>query len=138
MPTILLVDDDEPIRILIIAICARLNVQVECAADGETALSMLRRRPYDALLLDLMLPRQNGFEILRELRSFAPAMLSRTIIVTAASDATLRDFDGAGTLVMLRKPFEINDLMDALVACTSCEPPPPPRASKSNAAVTVP
>ena len=128
MPTILLVDDDEPIRLLITAICSRMNVQVECAGDGDTALAMLRRRSYDALLLDLMLPKQNGFEILRELRAFAPAMLARTIIITAASDATLRDFDGGGTLVMLRKPFEIDDLMDALVSCTSC-PPPPRRVS---------
>jgi DNA-binding response OmpR family regulator len=126
MPTILLVDDDEPIRQLITAICSRVNVTVDWAGDGETALSMLRRRRYDAVLLDLMLPKQNGFEILREIRSFAPAILARTIIITAASDATLRDFDGGGTLVMLRKPFDIADLMDALVACTGCDEPPPP------------
>ena len=139
MPTILLVDDDAPIRLLITALCTRVNVQVECAGDGETALSMLRRGHYDALVLDLMLPKQNGFEVLRELRSFSPEMLSRTIIITAASDATLRDFDGGGSLVMLRKPFEIDDLMDALVACTSCTPLPPlRRISKSNDAVTVP
>jgi DNA-binding response OmpR family regulator len=129
MPTILLVDDDEPIRLLITAICARLNVHVEWAADGEIALSMLRRRAYDALLLDLLLPKQNGFEVLRELRAFLPAMLSRTIIITAVSDATLRDFDGGGTLVLLRKPFDIADLTDALVACTACEPPAPHRIS---------
>ncbi|HYC91086.1 MAG TPA: response regulator [Thermoanaerobaculia bacterium] len=127
MPTILLVDDDEPIRLLITAICSRLNVTVEWAGDGEIALSMLRRRRYDAVLLDLMLPKQNGFEILREVRSFAPDLLARTIIITAASDATLRDFDGGGTLVLLRKPFDIADLMDALVACTGCDAPPPPR-----------
>lgn len=124
MPTILLVDDDEPIRLLITALCSRMNVQVEWAADGEIAMTMLRRRHYDALLLDLMLPKQNGFEVLRELRSFSPAMLSRTIILTAASDATLRDFDGGGSLVLLRKPFDIDDLIDAVVACISCEPPP--------------
>lgn len=127
MPTILLVDDDEPIRLLITAICTRLNILVEWAGDGATALKMLRRRSYDALLLDLMLPQQNGFEVLRELRACLPAMLARTIILTAASDATLRDFDGGGTLVMLRKPFEIDDLVDALVSCTSCQPLPAPQ-----------
>jgi DNA-binding response OmpR family regulator len=131
MPTILLVDDDEPIRLLITAICTRLNIAVDWAADGEAAMKMLRRRNYDALLLDLMLPQMNGFEVLRELRSCTPSMLARTIILTAASDATLRDFDGGGTLVMLRKPFEIDDLMDALVACTSCEPLPPQRRASA-------
>lgn len=130
MATILLVDDDEPIRLLITAICSRMNVNVEWAGDGEAAITMLRRRTYDALLLDLMLPELNGFEVLRELRSWAPSMLSRTIILTAASDATLRDFDGGGTLIMLRKPFEIHDLMDAIAACTSCDLPSPPHISE--------
>jgi DNA-binding response OmpR family regulator len=129
MPTILLVDDDEPIRLLIAAICSRLNIRVEWAGDGETAVSMLRRREYDALLLDLMLPKQNGFEVLRELRAHVPAMLGRTIIITAASNATLRDFDGGGTLAILRKPFEIADLIDALQSCTGCEPLPVRRVS---------
>lgn len=130
MPTILLVDDDEPIRLLITAICARLGIDTEWAGDGETAVAMLRRRRYDALLLDLMLPRLNGFEVLRELRAFAPAMLGRTIIITAASDATLRHFDGGGTLALLRKPFDIDDLGDALVACTGCQPLPPRSAGR--------
>ncbi|HVG25585.1 MAG TPA: response regulator [Thermoanaerobaculia bacterium] len=129
MPTVLLVDDDEPIRVLITALCARIGIAVECAPDGEIALSMLRRRHYDALLLDLMLPKQNGFEVLRELRAWAPLMLARTIIITAASDATLRDFDGGGTLAMLRKPFDIADLSDALISCTSCDAPPVHRPS---------
>jgi DNA-binding response OmpR family regulator len=119
MPTILLVDDDEPIHVLIRALCTRAGIEVDCAADGETAISMIRRRRYDALLLDLMLPRVNGFEVLREVRASAPALLRRTILITAASDAMLRDFDGGGSLVMLRKPFDIGDLMDALVSCTS-------------------
>jgi DNA-binding response OmpR family regulator len=120
MPTILLVDDDEPIRVLITALCRRAGIEVHCAGDGQTAISMLRKRPYAAVLLDLLLPKVNGFEVLREVRSFAPALLSRTILITAASEATLRDFDGGGSLVMLRKPFDIDDLMDALISCTSC------------------
>jgi DNA-binding response OmpR family regulator len=121
MPTILLVDDDGPIHVLIRALCGRAGIEVDCAADGETAIAMIRRRRYDALLLDLMLPRVNGFEVLREVRAFAPALLGRTILITAASEAMLRDFDGGGTLVMLRKPFDIGDLMDALVSCTSSD-----------------
>ena len=121
MPTILLVDDDEPIHVLIRALCRRAGIEVDSAADGETGIAMIRRRRYDALLLDLMLPKVNGFEVLREVRAGAPALLGRTILITAAPDAMLRDFDGGGTLVMLRKPFDIGDLMDALIACTSSD-----------------
>jgi DNA-binding response OmpR family regulator len=119
MPTILIVEDDEPTRVLITALCRRVGIDVEVAADGVHALDLIRRRPYAALLLDLMLPKMNGFELLREVRACAPAMLARTIIITAASDLTLRDFDGGGTLAMLRKPFDIADLLDALICICS-------------------
>jgi DNA-binding response OmpR family regulator len=122
MPNVLLIDDDEPIRLLITALCSRMGLEVECAGDGDTALTLLRRRRYDAILLDLMLPKQNGFEVLREIRAFAPELLSRTIVITAVSDATLRDFDGGGTLALLRKPFDIHELCETLASCTGCDP----------------
>lgn len=131
MPTVLLIEDDEAIRVLISALGTRLGLTVEVAADGAEGVALIRKRRYDALLLDLMLPKVNGFEVLREVRASAPTLLARTIIITAVSDATLRDFDGGGTLVLLRKPFDIADLHDALVACTGCmeAPRPAPRLS---------
>ena len=138
MPTILLVEDDEPTRVLISALSARIGITAEWAADGETAVTMIRRRRYDALLLDLFLPKVNGFEVLREVRAIAPDLLLRTIIITAASEATLRDFDGGGTLAMLRKPFDVADLLDALASCVDCgitfsEPVPRPSAFRLRA-----
>jgi DNA-binding response OmpR family regulator len=127
VPTILLVEDDEPTRVLITALCRRIGVDVDVAGDGVRALELIRRHSYSALLLDLMLPKMNGFELLREIRCCAPALLRRTIIVTAVSDATLRDFDGGGTLVLLRKPFDIADLVDALIACCGQIPDPAAR-----------
>ena len=117
MPTILLIEDDEPIRALIIALCRRSGIDVHVAEDGVRALELIRRGCYSALLLDLMLPRMSGFELLREIRSYDPSLLPRTIIITAATDATLRDFDGGGTLALPRKPFDIADLVDGLAAC---------------------
>ena len=115
--TILLVEDDEPTRVLIIALCRRIGIDVELAKDGAKALELIRRRSYSAVVLDLMLPKMNGFELLREIRACRPALLCRTIIITAASEMTLRDFDGGGARAMLRKPFDIRDLLDALVSC---------------------
>lgn len=117
MSTLLLVEDDEPTRVLITALCRRLGIDVDLACDGVHALELIRTRTYSMLLLDLMLPRMNGFELLREVRACAPLLLARTIIITAASDMTLRDFDGGGTLALLRKPFDIADLIDGLIAC---------------------
>lgn len=131
MPNVLVIEDDEAIRVLISALCTRLGLEVETAADGAAGVALIRKRKYDALLLDLMLPQVNGFEVLREVRVSAPALLARTIIITAVSDATLRDFDGGGAMLLLRKPFDIADLHDALAACTGCEaaPRPAPRVS---------
>ena len=124
MPNILLVEDDEPTRVLIMALCRRIGIDVDVAGDGVRALELIRHNAYSALLLDLMLPKMNGFELLREIRCCAPALLRCTIIITAVSEATLRHFDGGGTLMLLRKPFDIADLVEALIACCGGIPDP--------------
>jgi CheY-like chemotaxis protein len=114
---LLLIDDDEAIRTLIHAIFRRNDVVVDSAADGAAALERLRRREYDAILLDLMLPGVNGFEVIRDLKSRNPKLLDRTIVLTAASDRTLRDFtDGRLVRRVMRKPFDVGDLMREVLA----------------------
>ena len=113
----LLVEDDPAIRSLLITILGkRKNTTVDCAIDGEQAIALLRAKPYSAVLLDLMLPNVNGFEVLRAMRSIAPEMLMRTIVITAASESTLRDFDHTTVFALLRKPFEPTDLLGQVEA----------------------
>jgi len=115
---VLAVDDDEPIRILLQAIFRRHRVILDLAADGDTALGYLRRNRYDAVILDLMLPGQNGFELLREMKSRDPQLLACTIILTAASDLTLRDFaDGRLVRRVMRKPFDLDELVGEVLSC---------------------
>lgn len=118
-PRVLIVDDDDGIRTLMKAILLRQHADVDCVADGEAALSTLRLKEYDAIVLDLMLPKTNGFEVLRYLKNLTPELLPRTIVVTAASNMTLRDFDD-GRLVrrVLRKPFDIDDFVQEVLACS--------------------
>jgi DNA-binding response OmpR family regulator len=118
---ILLVEDDRGIQGLIAVLFSRKEINVDCAADGEQALLMLRTREYGAVLLDLMLPRVNGFEVMRELKALNPAILKRTIVLTAASDLTLRDFDETQVRKLLRKPFSISDLLMAVDECFTSE-----------------
>jgi DNA-binding response OmpR family regulator len=100
------------------AIFHQEGIEVDFARDGRSALERLRASRYDALILDLMLPEINGFELIRELKSREPAVLTRTIVLTAAADRTLRDFDDA-TLVrrVMRKPFELQEFVDEVRAC---------------------
>ena len=114
---LLVVDDDAGITTLLVALFSRQGFLIETASNGEEAIEKLRSIEFSAILLDLMLPRMNGFEVIREMKSFAPVLLERTVVVTAASDATLRDFDHSEVHALIRKPFELDELVGAVQRC---------------------
>src|ERR1043166_9343479 len=108
---VLLVDDDPSVRSLLAALMKRDGVAHETACDGAEAIPRLRRRDYGAVVLDLMLPERNGFEVLRFLKAERPHMLERVVVITAATESTLRDFeDRRHVAAVLRQPFDIDDL----------------------------
>jgi DNA-binding response OmpR family regulator len=116
---VLIVDDDDGIQSLMKALLVRREINVDCATDGEVALRKLRERTYDSIVLDLMLPKVNGFEVVRDLKARTPELLKRTIVVTAASNLTLRDFDGDQVRRVMRKPFDITEFIDEVLACAA-------------------
>jgi DNA-binding response OmpR family regulator len=114
---VLVVDDDDVVREMIATILRRSGMNPECVADGDSAFRQLRCGSFDAVILDLMLPRINGFEILREIKNSFPELLPRVVVVTAASEQTLRDFDSTGIRKLLRKPFDIDELVREVFDC---------------------
>ncbi|MCL6448452.1 MAG: response regulator transcription factor [Armatimonadetes bacterium] len=68
METILVVEDEEPVRELVSVYLRREGFRVETAEDGEKALAMVRSFVPDLILLDLMLPRLDGWTVCREIR----------------------------------------------------------------------
>ncbi|MBI5256981.1 MAG: response regulator [Burkholderiales bacterium] len=68
-PSVMVVDDDPAARALITAALQPLGVAVLDATDGADALARLGQQQVDALIIDLMMPRLNGFELLAQLRS---------------------------------------------------------------------
>jgi DNA-binding response OmpR family regulator len=120
VPRVLIVDDDDGIQALMKALLLRRDVTVDSAGDGDAALRKLRERRYDSIVLDLMLPKVNGFEVVRDLKARSPEMLKRTIVVTAVSNLTLRDFkDSELVRCVMRKPFDINEFIDEVLACAA-------------------
>jgi two-component system OmpR family response regulator len=112
---VLIVDDDPCVRSLLVALVTRDGLPHETACDGAEAIARLRRRDYSAVVLDLMLPERNGFEVLRFLKAEGPHMLERVVVITAAAESTLRYFDDRRHVAaVLRKPFDIVDLLDAV------------------------
>ena len=112
---VLLVDDDPSVRGLLGAIMMRDGLTHESACDGDEAIGRLRRNDYDAIVLDLLLPARNGFEVLRFLKAERPHLLPRVVVITAAAEATLREFNERHRVAaVLRKPFDIDELSAAV------------------------
>ena len=80
-PPILIADDDPAIRSLLRLIVERSGLHVDLAADGQEALTMIERRDYALVLLDLQMPRTNGFDVVDRLRTKAPRPV--IIVLTA-------------------------------------------------------
>lgn len=74
---VLLADDDEELCEMLGAYLAREGFEVDCAHDGETALELALRGGYELIVLDVMMPKRDGFEVLRRLRreSFTPVLM---------------------------------------------------------------
>ncbi|MCL4287943.1 MAG: response regulator transcription factor [Thermoleophilia bacterium] len=85
---VLVVDDEPMVREVLSRYLERDGFAVETAADGEAALSAFEARPPDLVLLDLMLPVIDGFEVFRRMRAARPA--SPVIMLTARGDVTDR------------------------------------------------
>jgi DNA-binding response OmpR family regulator len=116
---ILVVEDDAAIRALLATLLQHSGYSCDFSPDGNDAVDRLRKADYDAILLDLMLPGQFGFDIIRFLNAERPAMSPRVIVLTAASQATLRDFDASQVHTVMRKPFDIDQLLTNVRVCAS-------------------
>lgn len=119
--SVLIVENDPSIATLIASICKYRGWNCESVPDGDAAVARLRRNRYSAIVLDLMLPRRNGFEVLAFLRAERRAPLKRVVVITAAEPRTLQAFDSSEIGAMLRKPFEIDDLQIAIEGALSVE-----------------
>lgn len=114
--TILVVDDDPLIRGVAKAILEKYGHTVRIAADGEAGLAAIAAAPPDAVFLDILMPRKEGLETLRELKRQFPE-----VAVIAMSGSMMRDRNDFlsiatkfGADAVMRKPFTPEDLLIAL------------------------
>ena len=113
-------EDDGPIRSLVTHVVRREGFKVDAVGDGAEALEKLREDKYDLLILDLMMPQVDGFEVLRRLRENMPSQLRRVIVMTAVSQNVAAFIDPICTF--LPKPFDIDRLTAAVRECARTAP----------------
>lgn len=113
---ILVIDDDEGLRGLLSFALKKEGYRVETAEDGEEGLSKaLSLRP-DLLILDLMLPRYGGFELLRELQGGDSAQTPIIVVTGRYTDRSTADIirQESNVVELMEKPIKISALLLAL------------------------
>lgn len=115
--SVLVVDDDQALRGFFTTLLKKKGFSVDVASDGRVAYDQLHRHNYSVILLDLMLPNVNGFELLDRLQRDSPALLDRVIIMTGASQRAIENLDTSRVFGLVRKPFDIDQIVNSTVDC---------------------
>lgn len=113
---IVVVDDDDSVRELLEFLVRKEGFNVETAADGEEGLGKIQKLIPDLVILDLMLPRYGGFEILRQLQQGDTSRVPIIIVTGRYTDRTTADMIRQESNVMdfLEKPIKANVLAMSL------------------------
>ncbi len=109
----LIVEDDPAIRRLVEKLLARHHVEIDSASDGRTAMKHIRAHHYSVIVLDLMVPEVNGFEIIEYLKKEN----SRTpvAVVSAVSQQALKNLDLDIVKLVISKPFDVDEFTKAVL-----------------------
>lgn len=109
-PRVLIIEDEESMRLLLAAmVSSELKAEVQLADTSEQGLRLAENQPYDAILLDLMMPGIGGFGVLRRVRDSGPNDATPVLMISADEEAAERCL-AAGATAYLVKPVKAADL----------------------------
>jgi DNA-binding response OmpR family regulator len=112
MPKALVCEDDQAIRLLIETVLRRDGFVVTTASDGIETSDALLLGSYDLIVLDLMMPRRSGVQVLAEIEASTPSVLPRIVVATAAVNVASKQLP-AGLGAVLIKPFDLAEFAAA-------------------------
>jgi DNA-binding response OmpR family regulator len=107
---ILLVEDDKKIALFIKKGLIEQSYSVDSAADGDEGERLAEGNDYDAILIDIMIPRKSGFSLCKSIREFNPTVPIMMLTALDSTEDKVRGFD-AGADDYLVKPFEFQELL---------------------------
>ncbi|MDE6576690.1 MAG: response regulator transcription factor [Muribaculaceae bacterium] len=107
---ILLVEDDSTLSFIVHDALTREGFDVVCASNGETGLKMFKESEPDIIVADVMMPKMDGFEMIRHIRLSAPGVPVLFLPARTALEDVVKGFE-IGANDYLRKPFQILELV---------------------------
>lgn len=116
-PRVLVVEDDSAIRSLIVAALRSEPLEVHTASDGLAALDCVRSTDYAVILLDLMMPRLNGYDFLESMEVVRPDANPVVIVMTAFEASALRTMRANRVHAVLHKPFDVERVVTLVRDC---------------------
>ena len=115
---ILVIDDDLAIRVLLQAVLSRMKFEVVLAEDGLIGLEKLKQGSFNLVLLDLMMPRMNGYQFLEQVNErFPNGQRPHLIVFTAAGQRGVEKIPKDTACASILKPFDLEKFMDMIVEC---------------------
>lgn len=114
-PSVLVVDDSQGICQTMEMILRHKGFEVECAADGPSAVERVRHRPYDVILMDIRLPGMDGVEAFKRIRDIRPGVRVAMMTAYSLGDKVRAALDGGAERVFY-KPLEIDAVIEYLRA----------------------
>lgn len=105
MKNVLVVDDSQYNVTLLTAILRKKGVNVLTAKDGDEAMVQFKKVPPDLVLLDFMMPKRSGVEILGEMKEIDPKVIA-IIVTSLTSTEDVKKAKEAGASGYIVKPFE--------------------------------
>ena len=113
MARLLVAEDDTDLRLLLRLVLHRAGHQVSEARDGVEALEAMSRETFDVVLLDNLMPRMSGIEVLEAVQLLRRAERPLMVVISAlATRSDIRSYYVRGADDFLAKPFATEELVD--------------------------
>jgi DNA-binding response OmpR family regulator len=116
-PRALVVDDDEPIRSMLGRIVEHQGFTVDTARDGAEAIELMSHDGYSVVLLDLMMPKVDGYGVLSWMRAERPNLIDCTIVASAVPEREIVRQLVDNVYKVHPKPFDMTQLIEDVRRC---------------------
>ncbi len=131
-PLVVIVEDDGDLGMSVVEYLKEEGLEAKLARDGDQAMRMVDSLSPAVMVLDLMMPRRDGFSVLRELRSDGRIATLPVIVVTAIFGLSERLYaTELGAADYITKPFKLEDLLGRIVGLLPAAARPPGATGRS-------